>query len=335
MKLTVIPFHTGLKYTASKTPKVDEDCWKTSLAARLKPLALPELYTARTAIGGQAILPIFCAETQNDHVQRGKSNSYIGLMLRVQRFTQFCVKENDAVAGRVFIQAQCKYGMHNNGDHGDNPMRKKVCLATVRKFFECCGATELLDFLDEVEYETDDLADSFSLGLQKAIEWYSERAKAIYGGQKADRFGVDEERAALLAGQGICIIGLDFGTRNYALCVLEVTGLDAAREEIYVTCDNEVKTHWVERPHFRVLRWQLLDLLDDAVRADYRGPSKVYRRLDAAVNITASAYDPAAEKRKEKRKRSNSTGEKAKPDDRKRAKKEKPKIISIDIREDE
>jgi hypothetical protein len=288
----MIPFTTGLDYEETDADAGDEkEVWPDHLAAFLSPQALPELYQRRVALGGQAILPIHCAERQNDHVRAGRSNTHIGLMCRVQRHTKFCVRRNDGSKNaRLYYQAQLKYGMHHNGDHGDNAMRKKVSLNTILTLFEFCGARALLDFLESVKaagFEIDDLADAFSVGLERAIQMFRERQKLL--GWKP--------------GQAIPIVGYDFGTRNFALCVLEVTALDAPREETYVTCTGDTKEHLIERPHFRVLRWQLLDLLDKKVKADYHGPSQVYARHDLDSNVTASADDPDAEVRRMKRKR--------------------------------
>lgn len=309
---TVIPFTRNLKYTPSRSFGGDSDRWKAPLERFLSPSILQELYEKRKAIGGEAILPIFCGETQNDHVEHGKSGgsrAHIGLMLRVQRHTQSTIEKNDRLRGdygRICIQAQSKYAMHHNGDHGDNATRKKVCDATIRTFLECCEADILLNFLDEVKakgYETDDLADAFSIFVKKGCKWFGERTKEIYGGSKrVDKAGVGAELAKQLEGQSICIAAFDFGTRNFALCVGEIVGFDVAQRETYVTCENEIKTHLVERPHFRVLRWVLLDLIGNEIRADYRGPSPVYRRLDDDVNVTASAFFP---KRSRKRRRSH------------------------------
>lgn len=275
-------FTTGLVIERRPPTRSQKEVWPGQLENFLSPQRLPELYQRRVALGGQPILPIHCAEQQNDHVRAGRSNAYIGLNYRVQQHTRFCVETNDgSLDARLYYNAQLKYGMHHNGDHGDNEMRKKVALGTVRKLLEFCNAQALLAFLDETKaahFEIDDLAEAFSLMLQKALQMFHER-KQVLGWEP---------------GQSIPVAGFDFGTRNYALCIGEVTAVDEPREETYVTWENETVTHVVERPHFRVFRWQLLDLIDGKVSADYRGPSDVYARLDKAGNVTASAYDPVA-----------------------------------------
>jgi hypothetical protein len=306
------PFSTGLKYKRSVSGGGESKDWPGNLEHFLSPQQFPELYQRRVALGGELILPIHCAETQNDHVQPGRSGAHIGLMRSVQKHTQHCVETNDGgklKSDRIFFEAQSKYGMHHNGDHGDNAMRKKVCLKTILNLFHFCNARALLDFLASVKaagFETDDLADAFSLALKRAVKMFRERRNVL----------------GWVPGQVIAIAGYDFGTRNFAVCVLEVTALDAPCTETYVTCLNETKTHLVERPHFRVLRWQLLDLLDKTVRADYRGPSEIYVRRDPDNNVTASAYDPNVEVRKAKRKRAASeTREDADAPKKKRARK--------------
>lgn len=284
------PFTTGLKYHRSRSTGSESEVWPDNLEHFLSPTLLPELYQHRVALGGQSILPIHCAERQNDHVQPGRSNTHIGLMCRVQKHTRHCVESSDGSEdARLYFEAQSKYGMHHNGDHGDNAMRKKVCLQTMLNLLDCCDARDLIAFLKSVKvagFETDDLADAFSLALKKGTELFIDRQKVL----------------GWTPGQVIPIVGYDFGTRNFALCALEVTAVDAGRVETYVTCENESKTHFVERPQFRVLRWQLLDLIDRKVRADYRGPSEVYWRRDVERNVTASAYDPNVEVRRAKRK---------------------------------
>lgn len=288
-------FTKGLKYQPPVGLADNVDRWKPRLQRFLSPQMLPELYASYTAIGGQEILPIVCCETQNDHVRADAgSRAHVGLMQRVLQFTQHYVSLHDEARGmpgqRLFIQAQCKYAMHHNGDHGDHAQRKLVCTRTIRALLQHCKATALLDVLDSAiaeGHKTDDLSDALSLFLKKGIEWFDERTRALYDNRRTAVRGVDEDLAKRLHGQGIPMLAVDIGTRNYALCLGELVSLDAARTETYVTCEAETKEHLVERPHFRVLRWQLIDLFDGRIKVDYRGPSPTYRRLDDDANVTA------------------------------------------------
>jgi hypothetical protein len=201
-------------------------------------------------------------------------------MQRVQHHTQHCVETNDVNKNdRIPEQRQKKYGMHNNGDHGDHDRRKVVSVGTMTNLFTQCEATPLLAFTDSVlanGHKIDDLMDAASLSLKTAAVHFKTASKGLGN--------------VVPEGQSVCVFAVDPGTRNFALCVSEVSRLDAENNETYVTVDNEVKKHKVEMLHFRIMRWMLIDLIDHRVKADFKGPSPVYHRL-VRDNVTASAYD--------------------------------------------
>lgn len=288
----------------------DATDWKDGLQRLSSAAAYPLLYERALTVGGAHDLPVYVCENQHDHTRLERGHMNLATMKRVERESQFLVERNDGAAGgtdaqarpqRLFLQRQKKFGIHNNKDHGEYDRRKSVIVATTRNLFAACGAPArpLLDFLDASKaagYKIDDLCDAFLLALETGIEVLCDATRALYGVRAVERHGTG---ACDLGGGTIRVNAVDPGTRNYARCLVEVSGLDAARLETYVTATGEAKEHEVARPRFRVLAWQLLDLVQGGVRAEYRGgPSAVLAIQEPlGVSITASANAAAKRKR--------------------------------------
>lgn len=317
--MEIVPYESLVTGNQSSSHGGDDDGWKPYLEKCFLASHFPELYVKRKAIGGQMRVCIFCIETQHDHVSKngkGGANLNTATMVRIQRVAQNRVEAIDDFNGdlRYRVQRQCKYAMHNNGDHGDHDKRKQVGIGTIRNLFLFCGADDLLAFLNETlanGHKIDDLCDAFSLMLETATELFAEAVKnrheAVYTGNPlitgTSQLTLEDETSAVLA--------IDPGKNNFARCLGEVVGLDPRAKETYVTHKAEVKEHTVTRPYFCVHRWQLIDLVSGVVKADYKGPSKIYFRMDSPVrNVTAPATPghvssglapPPTKKRKRKR----------------------------------
>ncbi len=293
--MQVVPYESLVTGPQSSSHGGDDDDWKPYLQLCFTPAHIPELYAKHKAVGGQMRVCIFCIETQHDHVSHKNKDQgvHTATMIRIQRTAQAHVEGIDVGHGdvRYMIQRQLKYAMHNNGDHGNHDKRKQVCIGTIRNLFLFCNADELLDFLNETlanGHKIDDLCDAFSLMLMTAIEQFAESLQNRHPGQGNPL--IKGTSHLNLEGETCVALGTDPGKVNFARCIGEVVALDPRAKEIYVTNEDVEKEHTVPRPYFRVHRWQLIDLVNGKIKADFKGPTKIYHRLDVPTrNVTAQA----------------------------------------------
>jgi hypothetical protein len=297
----IIPFNQAVTYIPSNANGGDNSKWLQPLEHFSRPAQIPELYQRSVTIGGQAILPIFAIEPQIDHLDFTPNNNFKrknankALMKRVQDHAQFCVQSmNDTKSDdRIFIQRAKKFAMHNNGDHGDHDRRKVVCTGTMRNLLAECHAKKELAFLDATlanGFKLDDLSDALSGAIETGVEFFSSAISRIHGIVLPEKYGLGQVD---FNGQSLRVLYTDTGTRHFARCLVEIVHLSPASTQTYVTDANETKSHLVSHPHFRILRWQLIDLQENRLSADYKGSSALLKyEHRPGVNVTASAYDP-------------------------------------------
>ncbi len=296
----------GKKVKQAKSHGGDDVSWKPPLRKRLSPSVFPELYALHKTVGGGMSVPVFCIEQQNDHIPKKNKKWNPGkvVMIRLQKEALKYVDDFDeelGITSRMKVSRQKKYAMHNNGEDGDNDMRKKLCLQRVRNFLVQCEATELTAFLDETHaagWDTDDLADSFGLALMDTVENFVSMIHEVYPelGRWDPVVTGTRDIQSRLEGTTFREVGADPGTVLYSDCTFEMKGLLPGRWEDYTTVarwvkdkdtgqevwvESEVKKHFLPCPIFRVLRWRLLDFKNDRVKAEYvaKPDAPFYHRL--------------------------------------------------------
>lgn len=259
----------------------DDVSWKASLMRYLTVALFPELYEKRLTLGGSQVLPSLCLEQQHDHTKR---TVHTATMTRMQRETQHLVEGYDRQRGdaglRIIILKQKKYAMHNNGDHGDNSARKETSIAIARNLFTQYLAQEYLDFLEQTHlsgHEVDDMTDAFLLALEWIIDHYVTMCLNLFEHEMPHnwsplRTGTTGKIEDALKDMTLVLLGTDFGTVNFADCLIQVKGLCPGRWENYVTDKGETKRHYLGKPVFRILRWRLIDLKRNVVKANWVAP---------------------------------------------------------------
>ncbi len=263
----------------------DDVSWKASLMRYLTVALFPELYEKRLTLGGSQVLPSLCLEQQHDHTKR---TVHTATMTRMQRETQHLVEGYDRQRGdaglRIIILKQKKYAMHNNGDHGDNSARKETSIAIARNLFTQYLAQEYLDFLEQTHlagHEVDDMTDAFLLALEWIIDHYVTMCLNLFEHEMPHnwnplRVGTAGKIEEALKDTTLVMFGIDFGTVNYADCLVQLKGLRPGRWENYVTDTGETKRHFLGKPVFRILRWRLLDLKRNVVKANWVAPPNAH-----------------------------------------------------------
>lgn len=143
----------------------------------------------RTGSPNNNQLPTLAVEVQLDHI---KNHSVRADMHTISNSFASSVYQNDLVHAhqemtsnaevltdpRLIIRRAVKYGLPHNGSIGDHDDRKVEAIKVAFNLLKKLGLHEWVGFLETVKksgQKIDDLADSFLLALQTAIDLYTEK----------------------------------------------------------------------------------------------------------------------------------------------------------------
>ena len=190
----------------------------------------------------------------------------------------------DSAKRAPMVRRSNKYGMAQDGRYGKRTNRKEEAVRVTRQLLEKYDAVHELAMLDacrDAKMNEHDLCDAFLLALQSAVDVQTGTQPLI---------GV------------VRVVGVDPGTRNLAVCLLEVSGLQPVPPQ-------PDGTPRAPDPLFRVLYWALIDTIANHTKARLQSTGDVLRprHHNIAVMLSikserqAEAKKRAAETRKRKR----------------------------------
>lgn len=300
--------------------KVDRHYYRTPLQQAHSRAVFPLLYETYKGVMGTAELPVEVVENQGAEIARGHQD----VMTSVQLHTQECIARQDdmlpgGVPQRLVINRQVKFGMRNNGSHGDNAARKLKSVEVGRSYLDLCDAIEALRFVDDLKArrvcEIDDLYDALNLALAAAREIYATAYRATHG-----RYNPRKEGAIIPGGGTVRVYAVDPGTRNYARCLLEINELCDPRATL---AGDEAEggerddVYGGALPAFRILQWELLDFKTNKTLALFRespglaGPVFYRpRSRDVVAMLSRGAAEPGATTPVARKRKRSGTGAK-------------------------
>ena len=231
-----------------------------ALKALLTPTSLPSAFAGTTR-------PIAVTETQIDSVKRGWHEatmiSLVGAIEMTLKRADFAFEPT--APERVILQRMGKYGIEHTGR--GRPENKKEAVRVARTLLERYDAATALAVLDTCIEEREnehDLCDALLLALQE---------------------GDNILRAAPTLGS-VRVLGIDPGTRNLGVCVLEVTGHVSQKTRSDGTPSAPL-------PLFRIHDWMLIDLLPE-MHPSADTPFVVKIALPAATAVLRPSADVGA-----------------------------------------
>jgi hypothetical protein len=222
---------------------------------------------------GKEEVPVLSCESQHDHVKLDK-----GIMIHVEELTFFEARKadgNEFYHMRLFLNKQEKFGMRQDGRHGDNARRKKVSVAVGKALARICGYHDLLRWFETAAsgVEIDDAWDAINLALAGGIELVAMEAKNRDATAQPHVLGCSLQ--SLTEGSTeipyVRVTGVDPGTRYYARTILDVAAVIYPPRTGKFLINVEEPTadiDWVI-PTYRVLLVQIIDLKDDRIIMEY------------------------------------------------------------------
>jgi hypothetical protein len=259
--------------TVANSQGGDKSQWKTSLAHFLSKEYFPELYECYQVVGGDCdAVPYVTTEQQVDHVIENdhRNAAHQAIMRRMQLETQAIIERNDVthnIHTRIISNGAKKYGLQKN-DTDDYEGRKQNSVNMARRVLLNYGASDAMAFLYDAYMslgKLDDLCDAYGIGLQAGIKKFQDSRKVV----AQPDIGV------------MRMLGVDFGTRNFSVCLHEIVMVGPAALERYRLDNDSVVSRRLLSPVFRILRWELIDLEEGVVKASFRpvAPLPLYADL--------------------------------------------------------
>jgi hypothetical protein len=293
---------------------------------------LPHLFPVPAA--APAPLPVVAVEPQWDGAQSQYHKiicEAIATQLKAAVAAQDMVLYAGAgVAPRSILYQAGKYGMAQDGRHGDHDARKRQAEAIVEGLLDSGDAHHALAFLafrssvGARGYKIDDLCDAFLITLERAV-----------------RLAAPDTKTTPPAALPLQVAGFDIGPRNFAYCQLELHALPVH--------DGDRATQ--PSPAFRIVDWALFDLKQGdaaAAVAVARVPAAAtaevvrprYRDIGMLLTLRSERQEAARLERNAKAREKRASLKRARDAEadaeagRPKRKKQKKEPIVIDVTED-
>jgi hypothetical protein len=209
-------------------------------------------------------LPMVAMENQHDGVR----NKWADQML--MDFTTDLVKAIKAEDARRALPADArtfdyllkKYGLGRTAEDAHNrPKHKQDAERLTRVMWDRYDATELLDEFARAEQakppmNRHDMADAFLLAMECAVRRWTLYCKEVLPRRKRGEMRPDAAPLPDDPDRGtIRVLGIDPGTRNIGVCLLELVGM-----QLPPLPDGDASAAAEPEPLFRVLMLDLVDL---------------------------------------------------------------------------
>lgn len=311
--------------TAAETPAATKrERHRRALRMHLGCADLAPLFAEYTSVTGASELPVIVVENQGD---TGKTNY---ARFDMTNFTNDLLAElthadrerAPNAPARLVVFGQKKWALPHTGElGGEREDNKAVIEKNMHALVDRYEATELrrlLASLKEQALNRHDVADAFFLAMHKAQELYALHAKTQLPRRKKGEKRSDTPvlTPAQLGGGGtIRVLGIDPGTTNLGLCLVELVAQELP------PLDSGVPEHEPE-PVFRVIFMQLVNLnLAESDQCRYAGgncaamqlaqPTRLYRPDYSSGDLrtfftrardNAAAYTAQQEIKKKKKK---------------------------------
>lgn len=301
------------------------------------------VYALYPGVGGEMELPMVAIENQHDGVRNAWADKQ--LMELTQKMVKAIQKEDASRAlpgaARTFDYVLKKYGLkRTEEDAHDRAKHKQDSERLTRAMWDRCDAVELLAVFARAadatpRFNCHDMADAFLVAMECAVRRWTMYCKEL-------RLPLTNT----LAPGTIRVLGIDPGTRNLGVCLLELVGMQAPR--LPADTNAELQKMADPEPVFRVLLLDLVDLKSTgdlavvhheaaAGSAPVRRPNHDHEDIGVLMKRAAdkvAAKKAAAAQRKaarEAKKRECANADADEPPPAKKRKKEAAAVVRIDL----
>ncbi len=292
---------------------------KAALAALLTPQGVPSLFEDYTsAAGGGARVQVAVAyekqcggAMQNDwhKAQMEALEIHLDTCIKCQDMVRVATGEAAGVRPRSIQPVAGKYKMRQDGSYGSRLKRKAEAERLFRDLMISHDVTPVLQLIDHCDaqgHNVHDMADAFLMALRHAIIALARYRASVRPGLKKDRLaqGWTPPQCAIRTAS------VDFGTVNFAYCVLELVDVRPSAKQKEMRTWESMEAEG--QPIFRILHLALVDLTETGaspmglVKASYApgaDAAPVWSPRNRDIAQMFAAPPPAAPVKQRKRKR--------------------------------